>query len=70
MLDLEDCRVASSRRSGRASDAVRIAREKWRTADAGDGQCRRSGCSVASCTVELCAADNGAQLVTQFVKAR
>ena len=36
----------------------------WQTADAGDGQCQRSGCSIPSCTVELYVADTDGHLHT------
>jgi len=40
-----------------ASVTVRTADGSRRTADAGDKQCLRCGCSSPSCTVVLCAAD-------------
>jgi len=60
--------VTSSRPPGRlqkrpddrrwnAGVAVRTADGSRRTADAGDEQCLRCGCSSPSCTVVLCAAD-------------
>ena len=44
-------------RTWNAGVAVRTADGSRRTADAGDEQCLRCGCSSPSCTVALCAAD-------------
>ena len=44
-------------RTSNAGVAVRTADGIWRTADAGDEQCLRGGCSSPSCTVVHCAAD-------------
>ena len=68
MTDLAGSLVASCRPPGRlqkmpddrtwnASVAVRTADGSRRTADAGDEQCLRCGCSSPSCTAVLCAAD-------------
>ena len=68
VTDLAGSLVASSRPPGRlqkrpddrtsnAGVAARTADGSRRTADAGDEQCLRCGCSSASCTVVLCAAD-------------
>jgi len=67
-MDLAGSLVTSSRPPGRlqkmpddrtwnAGVAVRTADGSRRTADAGDEQCLRRGCSSPSCTVVLCAAD-------------
>ena len=68
VTDLAGSLVTSSRPPGRpkkrpddqtwnAGVAVRTADGSRRTADAGDEQCLRCGCSSPSCTVVLCAAD-------------
>ena len=68
MTDHAGSLVTSSRPPGRlqkrpddrtwnAGVAVRTADGSRRTADAGDEQCLRCGCSSPSCTVVLCAAD-------------
>jgi len=66
--DLAGSLVTSSRPPGQpqkrpndqtlnASVTVRTADGSRRTADAGDKQCLRCGCSSPSCTAVLCAAD-------------
>ena len=68
VTDLAGSLVTSSRPPGRlqkrrdgrtrnAGVAVQTADGSRRTADAGDEQCLRCGCSSPSCTVVLCAAD-------------
>ena len=68
MTDLAGSLVRSSKPPGRlqkrpddrtwnAGVAVRTADGSRRIADAGDEQCLGCGCSSASCTVVLCAAD-------------
>jgi len=49
-------------KTSNAIDMVRTAGGSWQTADATDGQCRRSLCSISSCTVELWIADIDEQL--------
>ena len=74
-MDLTCSLVTSSRPPGRpqkrpddrtsnAGVVVRTADGSRRTADAGDEQCLRCGCSSPSCTVVLCAADVGGPLHT------
>jgi len=50
---------------GKTSNAIDMARTadgSWQTADAIDGQCQRSLCSISSCTVELWIAGTDEQL--------
>jgi len=75
VTDLAGSLVMSSRPPGRphkrhndrtwnAGVTVRTADGSRQTADAGDEQCLRCGCSSPSCTVVLCAADIGESLHT------
>jgi len=55
-------------RTWNAGAAVRTADGSRRTADAGDKQCLRCGCSSPSCTAVLCAADVDGPFVRSWRK--